>query len=241
MLVTPQKFAFAAFYRTFVTLQFAIVTGLLLLSLAAYMFVSVTGYARALGLVRLLDLNEEQNLPTFLSTLNLLLASFLLFVIWRLTPAWERPSRRYWLALALIFVYLSFDENAGIHETVLTYVGRASVGNVHEMLGGRDWIPIGLALTLVAGLVLVNFLRHLPPWLTVQFIIAGALFVAGVFGFELAGAWFLYSGGTEFDMLFRLDAVAKEGCEMYGIALFNCALFRVLAARSVYLEIAAYT
>jgi hypothetical protein len=239
MLLRSRAFTFAAFHGRFVAIQFAIVTVLLLLSLAAYVFVAITGHERALGLVRIVDVGAEQSLPTYFSTLNLLLAALLLLLIWALGPRENGPSHRYWLALGLLFVLLSIDEAVSIHE-VLGDILTHRVLRVHPIFDYHSWVPFGIAFVLVVGGLFVNFLRQLPRRLVLQFIAAGVLFVGGALGVEFVGAIMMYTGiATPHDILYKLRRLIEEGGEMYGIVLFNAALFGELASRELRLRVEA--
>ena len=74
------------------------------------------GHVSAYGLIRLFDLDAEENVPTFFSALLLLLAALLLALITVLKRASSDTYSRHWATLSLILLYMSVDEFSGIHE-----------------------------------------------------------------------------------------------------------------------------
>src|SRR3970040_3063736 len=67
------------------------------------------------ALVSFLSLSYEGNLPTWYASSLLLACAILLGLIARDLPA-RAPGRLHWWALAILFGYLSLDENAELHE-----------------------------------------------------------------------------------------------------------------------------
>ena len=67
-------------------------------------------------LLKLFDLDEEQNIPTFFSYFLLNFCCFLLLIIHLQQKILNSRWSMYWLFLAIIFFILSFDEAASVHE-----------------------------------------------------------------------------------------------------------------------------
>src|SRR5690349_10987853 len=61
------------------------------------------------------DASSEANIPTFFSSLLLFIAAAILYLIYKNAPRAE-GKKNYWLALSIIFAWLSVDETASIHE-----------------------------------------------------------------------------------------------------------------------------
>jgi hypothetical protein len=123
----------------------------------------------------------------------------------------ERFSR-HWLALALVFVGLSADEIAGVHEALNTGLS-------------FPWtIPAAIATALV-GLLYLAFLAHLDRSTRRRFILAGILYVGGAVGIEQIQEWFV----TDTDSFaYALWTAAEEGAEMAGAVLLLGTLLRLL-------------
>src|SRR3954466_3537021 len=110
-------------------------------------------------LLKLFDLDEEQNIPTFFSYFLLNFCCFLLLIIHLQQKILNSRWSMYWLFLAIIFFILSFDEAASVHE-------RFSL-HIRNYLGTTGWlsfawiIPAGF-FVVVVGLIYIEFIISLP-------------------------------------------------------------------------------
>ncbi len=216
--------------------QFAIVTVVIALGLFAYIFTKLTGHYNLLGFLRLLDVGREQSIPTYVSVINLLLASILIFIIYSHEKANKQNGAGYWLFLSILFLYLSIDESAGIHENfehVYEYLVREEL--ISPILDTHKWLPFGVFFVFAVSIVLLPFVSKLPTDTRRYFLIAGCVFVTGAVGFEYLGAVMLETGIVESsqDMAYLIRRLFEEGFEMYGIAIFNCALYREILRRKI--------
>jgi hypothetical protein len=188
------------------------------------------GYDRQLGLRPLLNLNGEANLPAWFSAALLLAAAAVLAVIWRTTPA--GAGRRHWAVLAAVFVFLSADEAAEIHEMLNPL--REHFGN-DGLLYWAWVVPYGLAgLAFVAAYA--RFLRRLPPRTARLFVASGMLYVGGALVLEMAGGMVMDRvgrGTLPVVVLYTLEELA----EMSAIVLFIYALLDYLARRDGRVEV----
>src|SRR5690606_1736254 len=105
-----------------------------------------------------LSVNIEESIPTWYSSLALFLAASLLGWIALIKLIHREPFRVYWLGLALIFVYLSADEGAALHETASAPLQSAfnTSGFVELSVSIEESIPTwysSLALFLAASLL----------------------------------------------------------------------------------------
>ncbi len=177
------------------------------------------------GLIDLFDFAIEGNIPTLYAAVAILFCSALLALITHAN--WHRPDGRrfYWLGLTILFLFLTIDEGAAIHEAVGSYFERYlfAEGFLYFM-----WVvPYGIA-TVVLGLVFLKFVWELPKNTRVRFIVAGVIFLTGVLGIEMLGAREADLHGTEtvaYCILYSLE----EMLEMLGIILFIYALLSHLA------------
>lgn len=186
---------------------------------------SDSAFTRAL--VFFFDVGREANIPTLFSTLILALAALQLWLISRMAE--NRPetgSRRQWLILAGIFLFLAIDEATSVHEQFnkLRNLTQDQTGYLYY-----TWILPYAAFALLTGLYFLGFLRRLPPRTRRLFIISGLVFVAAAIGFEpLQGRVLkIYEIGHLYD---KLLSSAEELLEMLSIALFNYALADYLSA-----------
>lgn len=172
------------------------------------------GYGSVKGLVPLFNFNTEKNIPTLFSVV-LLLISALLFLI--IANHHKKLQQSYWpwAGLSAIFLFLSIDEIAVLHERLS--------GSLHETLDTSGvfffaWIiPYGLAL-VVLGLVYLNFLRQLPSRTRNLLILSGAIFVTGAIGFEMLGGQHADQYGYK-TFVYSIFYTFEELFEMLGVTL----------------------
>ena len=95
--------------------------------------------------------------------------------------------------------------------------------------------------TFVAAvsIVLLPFVIKLPTDTRRYFLIAGCVFVTGALGFEYLSESLLESGIAESDKdwTYLIPVLLEESFEMYGVAIFNCALYREILSRDITLLI----
>ncbi|WP_076540689.1 hypothetical protein [Shewanella sp. UCD-KL21] len=166
---------------TFCVTQFSLVTLLVLLGGAAYIYAHITGHEYVLGFLPLFDVGNEQSFPTYFSVLNLLLASMLFFVLYLYEKNNNQKGFNYWLYLGVLFLLLSCDESVGGHE---------KFSNIHDYLAANDiipplisshtWLPFGVLFVLVVGVSLVPFLRSLSKQSAFYFVLQGGFFLPGL-------------------------------------------------------------
>lgn len=180
----------------------------------------VLGHDTLLGLLPLINMDGEMSLPAWFSSMLLLVCSALLGLIALDALREKEPFRRYWLGLALIFLYLSADEAASIHEKATT-VMRYLFG-VKGFLYYHGWLVPGSILLAAFLLVYARFLKALPRSTRGNLLLAGGIYVAGaVLGEVVSG---VYEAAWGRDVLYSLLTTAEETLEMAGLVLLIRAL-----------------
>ena len=176
--------------------------------------------------VRLVWVDGEANLPAWFASSLLLGAAFLLGGI---ASAHQRVGERaaLWWLLSLVFVLLSLDEIAQLHELSIRPLRE------HFHASGflyYPWIvPAGIcASTLVIGYSgFLTALQGRTRWL---FLTAGAIYVLGALGVEaLSGRQASLHG--EQTGLYHLIVTFEELLEMTGVAVFIYALLDYIGRR----------
>ena len=114
------------------------------------------GLPSVFGLAPLFQLDWEQSLPTWYSSLTLAFSALLLFTIYRTKSASRDDFSRYWLGLAVIFASLSADEASSIHENFEALV-RQNVSDLGLAFG--QWTLVYAPLVLVFAAVYWSFLK----------------------------------------------------------------------------------
>ncbi|MDT8428316.1 MAG: hypothetical protein RQ757_06080 [Pseudomonadales bacterium] len=159
---------------------------------------------------QLFDVDEENNIPTWYSSIALFLAALLLLLLASEKKATRDPFSIYWLGLSAGFLLLSLDEMAGLHE---------SLNSVTE----SSWAVYGAGLVIIVAIAYLRFLYHLPTRTAVQFILSGAVFLGGAIGVELYTEPYLYNDALD-TLAYNLWTPVEEGMEMFGVILFINAL-----------------
>lgn len=163
------------------------------------------------------DLDEEESLGTWFSTLILFFAGLLSMFQARYPGAETNRWHVCWWLLGIGFWVLSLDEVAGFHEFVNTVVE------------GTHWTAFGALLVLVVGLLFLPFMLALPGRTRVLFIIAGGIYVGGAVGVEWATIW--HEDNDQLDTLgYNLWTAVEEFMEMAGIVLYIYALLAYIAS-----------
>lgn len=197
---------------------------------AEYVLANILGMRSSTAPARLLDLfsvNLEESIPTWYSSINLFLAASLLGWIAITRRLNRAPYSRYWAGLALIFLYLSMDEGAAIHESASGPLRRAFNTSGFFEFG---WLLLGIPLVLLFGLLYFRFWWRLPGRTRTLFAIAGGLYIGGAIIIEgISASQYAVAGGSSFRYL--AIATVEETCEMLGVVIFIYALLDYLFAQ----------
>lgn len=167
--------------------------------------------------IYIFDVDHDNSIPTWYSSFALIIAALLLGLIAAVKVRSGDHFFRYWTGLFIIFTFMSIDEVVMIHERagdVLTALLPHCSGFFHYA-----WVLFGIPLTLIFVLVYLRFLLHLPSKTAYQFLLAGAIFVAGALGMEMFAARYDSLYGNE-NLMFNLITAVEEYLEMLGVIVF---------------------
>jgi len=198
-----------------------IVLFLLIAHLSIHAVRFITDVSFLSGPVQLFNLGSDTNVPTFYSSVAILVCASLLTLVGIAGREDRRIHASYWFGLALIFVFLAVDEIAMVHEraTVPLQDALNTSGAFHFA-----WvIPYGLAVLVVLA-VYVRFLLRLPVRTATLFVIAGGTFVTGALAFEMLSGWHLDGDPSNYDAIYVALQTIEETFEMVGIVVFIYAL-----------------
>lgn len=176
------------------------------------------------SLIKLFDINGEQNVAALYSSSALLFCAILLAII-----ALFKTSDRYfyhWRVLSIIFLFLSLDEAISIHEKMIPSLRSAL--NAGGFLY-YTWVIPGSIFVLICLLAFWKFLTYLPARIKRLFIVAGAIFVAGSLGTELVGGYYHDLYGQQ-NINYLLSTTIEESLEMLGIVIFIYALLLYMSS-----------
>lgn len=152
-------------------------------AVAALIAVSLVSFAmwsnelRYGGMAMLLfDLDQEQNIPTWFS--SVLLAG-LAFGAWKLIPRRAaRLTRLAYVALAAGFLFLSADEAALLHERIGGSI------DIDGALSNVRWVIVWLPLLSLPGLVLLGVLWKHDARLAIGLVVGAVIYLKGAIGVE---------------------------------------------------------
>jgi hypothetical protein len=212
---------------------FFVVLGLTLVSLLGNFSRQFLGSSKlASGLKLLFDVDSESNLPTWYSSVALLLCGLLLAIIAALKKQEGDRFAFHWKVLSFIFLFLSLDEVVGIHELPIAPLRQALHASGFFYFA---WVIPGAILVLFFVLAYLKFLAHLPAKTRYMFFLAGLVFVGGALGAEtLSGYYadFYKNFGSEYSERtpYIIAVAIEEFCEMIGIVIFIQALLTYLSS-----------
>lgn len=129
------------------------------------------------------DVDFERNVPTWFSSVLLLLIAVVMLVI-AMSPA-ERRDRLRWRILGGLALVMSVDEVAVYHEL---WIGptRSALGTDGALYFA--WVIPALALVAVVGALSLRFLMRLPRATAIGLVLSAACYVIGAVGLEMASA-----------------------------------------------------
>lgn len=155
------------------------------------------------------DLDGEQTVPAFFSSLLLLFAALTIFSI--ASDPRTTALRTHWWVLGAIFAFMAVDEAAGFHELLIMPL--RSRFDLPSWLHYAWVIPVAVLVILFA-LAYLRFLLALPRRYQALFVLAGVLYVGGALGMEMLGA--ATRGSGTYELMMALE----ETLEMTGATVF---------------------
>lgn len=204
-----------------------IVLGTIMICLIAANFAGIfSKFYLGSSRIALFELDREANIPTLYQSATMLLCAGLLAVI---ATARKRENKRdylYWAGLAAVFLFLSADETAGIHERLIVPLRNAL--HTSGALYYAWVIPYGV---LLIGIMVIyfRFLFTIPVRFRYWIISAGILYIAGALGGELIGGYWAELHGLD-NLTYTLITTCEESLEMVGILVFVHALLSYITS-----------
>lgn len=180
----------------------------------------LTSDPATLEIARRFDLDLENNVPAWFSSMGLLVASGLLGLIAIGKRRAGCRFRWHWGWLAVIFLVLSIDEAVYMHEILR--------GPLHKrwQLDGLlffAWVIPGTIAVLLFGAAYWRFLLHLEGRTRALFVAAFTCYVGGALGLEAVGGALVQVHGYE-SLRYSAVMFCEEILEMTGVAIFIYAL-----------------
>jgi hypothetical protein len=226
-VVIPAEFSISP--RTFCQILVIAVLCLTLAGSALQFFKYILGHDYVLGLLPLFDLGADISIPSWYASATLLLCSILLAIIFHVKRRDKDQFSLHWGVLSLIFLYLSVDEAARIHETIGDTLRLKFTGTTHGLVH-FTWVIYGAAFVLVVGASYIKFLAHLPVKVRRLFIFAGFIYVGGALGMDMVNGRYADLYGSQ-NFTYEMMTVAEECLEMTGIVIFIYALMSYMVSQ----------
>jgi len=193
--------------------------GLNLFGFAARIIEKLLGYNNT-EFVRLFDVGEEANVTSWFSSILLLLSAILLYFISRLKYLDKDSVAMHWTFLSYLFIFLSIDETATIHEMLIK-----PLREMFHLTGifYYAWMIIAIPAVLLLAILYKRFVFSLPKNIRNQFILAVIIFLSGALGFEMLGGLFFKTEISGIHVLSFLITF-EELLENLGVVVFISAL-----------------
>ncbi|PHS33676.1 MAG: hypothetical protein COA92_03995 [Sulfurovum sp.] len=179
--------------------------------------------------IRMFDLDMERNVPTLFSSLILAMSAFCFYLLANNVSEIAQKKRPYWLGLSAVFIFLSFDESAKIHENLGDYTEQfvEASGYLHY-----PWVISYSILVLILGALYIKFFWKMERKIFLSFMLSAFMFLSGAIGFELLGAKESSLNGTE-SLLYSVFYTIEESLEMFGVIYLLWILLTLLEKKKI--------
>ncbi len=169
-------------------------------------------------------LDSEGNIVTFINALLLFIPSLILTAISIWKTSVKDKFRFHWVGLALIFLFLSIDEAAVIHENMIKPM-RAIVGA--EGFFYFAWIIPGMIIVAAFGLLYFMFFLHLENKFKLLFLFSLGVYISGVIGGEMISGYYAANLGLK-NYTYAVVASLEESIEYIGCSLIIYSLLKYI-------------
>lgn len=198
------------------------IAALLVVSHVVFMIVHYRITEIPCGLRELFDLEENESLGGFFTTLILMFAGLLVLYHARQSHEENRAIRILWLMLGIGFFFLSIVNIVGLHR-------------IMSALPDVSWTVLATPVAVLVGTAYIPFLLRLPASTRNRFIAAGAIYLAGSIGIDFATEWF--PDGAAYDQCmdriatlgYGLTTAIENALEMSGVILFINTMLKIEA------------
>jgi hypothetical protein len=179
-------------------------------------------------LVGLFDMDSEISLATWYSTVVLLFipAVLLFYVGWQKRRSQQKPSWP-WFVLSGLFLFMSIDDAAMIHEKFST-LNRLSglqdvLSGVNSSLLAWSWWVIYLPIVAILAIILLRWYFSLPKRTMLLIAVAVCLAVAGQVGMEMISSFVSNDSGEYIGPIWRglQKFVGRLGLSLFLFAIVD--------------------
>jgi len=163
--------------------------------------------------VRLVDFDYEANIPTLFSSLILIGAAGLFFILATLSRTESPRDHKFWIGLALVFLFLGVDEGAKIHEKVGDWIEQfvSAEGYIYY-----PWVLPYVTTFLILVATYFRFYLRLPRSTRIGMLISAAMFLLGAVILDMLGGNEADKNGTS-TIYYSVLYTIEEILEMTGV------------------------
>lgn len=179
--------------------------------------------------VQMFDLDMEANMPTVFSSLILASSALCFYLLASLPDEIKNKHRKYWLGLSGVFLFLSFDEGAKIHEKIGDFTEDFVDASGYLFY---PWVLSYGVLVLFLGVVYLKFFLKMEKKVFRSFMLSAFIYLSGAIGFELLGANESSAHGTD-TVLYSVLYTIEESLEMFGVIYLIWILLSLLENKSI--------
>jgi hypothetical protein len=174
--------------------------------------------------VRLFNVDREANVPTWFSSVLLLLCGGLAATIGALAA---REARGRWLLMAVLFVAMSLDESAIIHEMMIKPTRALFNGSGYLYY---TWIIPGAIIVAAVVAYYWKFITALPDHIRSRLMIGAGTYVFGALVVEAISGRIADQHGLGF--AYEMTALLEESLEMFGAVIIISGLLAHLCTET---------
>ncbi len=198
------------------------------LNILAQLSTYVAGHDHVFGLVELLDVDVEHNIPSYFSAGLLACAALLTTLVAGAERCPRGRMRWQWIALATGFGGMALDEALSLHERLIVPLGEW-MGPDRPSALRFTWVIVAFVAVPLFGLAFWPFWRRLPRRSRRQSAVGAAVYLSGALGMEVMGGIWAMQRGQQ-NLGYQLHVAVEETLEMAGVVLFiRCLLVYVAA------------
>ena len=182
-------------------------------------------------LMRSFFTDAEANVPTYFNTIILFISSLLFGVIGAWKVSIKDKFNFHWIGLSMIFLYLSVDEAAVLHEKLIEPM--RDLFN-YERFGGIfyfAWVVPGIFAVVFFVFAYLRFFLHLENKYKYLFFISLGLYVGGIIGGEMLSGHFAGTIGLK-NFTYAMYTSLEDSLEWGGCSLI---IYSLLAYIQQYL------
>jgi hypothetical protein len=136
----------------------------------------------------------------------------------------HKPYFWHWRSLAIVFLYLSIDETAILHEQLSRINDLVKIGELRY----AAWTIPAFVIVSIFVIFYLQFLAHLRSKTKRLFWLSGVTYIMGAIGFELVGVIITAAQSSE-TLSYIIITHFEEGLELLGLAIFLYGLLDYLS------------